>query len=352
MPSAPARRTSATRAGSGSPGSGRAACRLRRTVWRRPGELGDERARPAAIGEDGDPVAAAGDRHVQDAPLLLLVLGEAVGHDAVGDAEHGDAVPLPALDPVHGRQRHAGRVGLPLEHRPQPRLEAAGVGVQVGHAEQAVDVVEVADEPCPPPVRSSRLIAAPRPTSSRTASSTWRVVPAPSCVDDDAQVVDEAQHLGGVLVGDLVGERGELGEAPARPAGEPVREPLRQAPRRPAQDLDDVVGRHRVAGRGDAQVGERGAHAGALEHVGAQHRRHRHAGLVERDVRREQQRVDARAARRSTSARHRPRRATRARSSRARRRRRRGRGRRPAAPSGDGSLAGPGSICLATRRWL
>ena len=123
----------------------------------------------------------------------------------------------------------------------------------------------------------------------------------PAGVDDDAQVVDEAQHLRGVLVGDLVGEAGELGQAPARPAGEAVREPLRQAARRPAQDLDDVVGRHRVARRGDAQVGERGAHPGALEDVGAQHRRHRHAGLVERDVRREQQRVDARRARRSTS---------------------------------------------------
>src|SRR5829696_8167584 len=97
---------------------------MRRSVRRATLELGDEGAGTAPVGEDGDAVATAGDRDVEDAALLLLVGGEAMGHDAVGHAEHRDAVPLPALDAMDGRQRDAGGVRLAREHAPQPRLEA------------------------------------------------------------------------------------------------------------------------------------------------------------------------------------------------------------------------------------
>ena len=109
-----------------------------------PASSSRKRDSAGAVGEHGDSVAATRDGHVQHAALLLDVLGEAVGDDAVGDAEHGDAVPLPALHPVDRRQRHAGWVGFALERRAQPRLEPGRVGVQVGDAEQALEVVEVA----------------------------------------------------------------------------------------------------------------------------------------------------------------------------------------------------------------
>ena len=49
----------------------------------------------------------------------------------------------------------------------------------------------------------------------------------------------------------------------------------------------------RAGAGGQADVGQRGAQAGAAEHVGREDRADRHPGLDQRDVRRQQQRVDA-----------------------------------------------------------
>ena len=264
--------------------------RWRRSVRRRPGKLGEERARAGAVGEHGHPVTAAGDGDVEHAPLLLDVLGQAVGDDAVGDAEHGDAVPLATLHPVDRRQRHPAGGRLAREGRAQPRLEAGRVGVQVGDTEEALEVVEVARSL---PAAGAVEQAHRRAETDLVADGLEhrpRGAAAPD-VEHDAEVVGEAQHLAALLVRHLVDQRGELGQRPARPPSEALGEPLRQPTRRPAQDLDDVVGGHRVGRRRQSQVGERGAHAGALEHVGAQHRADRHTGLVQRHVWRQQQRV-------------------------------------------------------------
>ena len=133
--------------------------------------------RPGAVGEHGDAVAAAGDADVEHPALLLDVLGQAVGHDAVGDAEHDDAVPLPALDPVDRRQRDAVGIGLPAGTPPRSHgSKPAGSGCRSATPSRPSRSSRWL-EPWPPPVRSSRLIAAPRPTSSRTTSRTSRVVP-------------------------------------------------------------------------------------------------------------------------------------------------------------------------------
>ena len=189
--------------------------RARRSGRRgRAGQLGEERAASGAVGEQRDAVAAAGDGDVQHAPLLLDVVGQAVRHDAIGDAEHRHPVPLPALDAVDGRQRDAVGVGLPFERRPEPRLEPARVGVEVGDAEQAVEVVEVAR-----PLAAARAVEqAHRRAEADVVADGFEHVPrraVASGVDDDSQVVDETQHLADFLVRHLVGDRGELGQRPA-----------------------------------------------------------------------------------------------------------------------------------------
>ena len=62
-------------------------------------------------------------------------------HDPVGRAEDHDARPLPALDPVDGRERDAVVVAGPGERGPQPRLEPAGIGMEVGDLQQGLEVV-------------------------------------------------------------------------------------------------------------------------------------------------------------------------------------------------------------------
>ncbi len=199
-----------------------------RRPWCGAGQLGEEGGAPGAVGEQGDAVAAAGDRHVEDPPLLLDVLGQTVRHHPIGDAEHGDTVPLPSLHPVDRRERDPGGIGCPLERRPQPCLEAGRLGVQVGDAEQTVEVVEVAR-----PLAAARAVeeahrrAQPDVVAHRLQHVTRRAVAAG--VDDDLEVVDEAQHLAGVLLRHLVGDRCQLGERPPRAPVEPFREPLRQA---------------------------------------------------------------------------------------------------------------------------
>lgn len=79
---------------------------------------------------------------------------------------------------------------------------------------------------------------------------------------------------------------------PASVARQLIREPLGQAPRGSAEDLDDVGGGHRPARRGDAKVGEGGADAGVLRYLGAEHRLHGHAGVGQGNLGGEEQGVD------------------------------------------------------------
>ena len=237
---------------------------------------------------------------------------------------------------------------------PQPRLEAARVGVQVGDAEQALEVVEVAR---PLPAAGAVEQAHRRAEADVVAHGLEHVARRAGAARRRrrrARSSTRRSTLRRVLVRHLVGERGELGQRPAR-AG--------VAGGRGTTAAGHAVGRRRIstmssaamasADVGDAQVGERGAHAGALEHVGPQHRRRparpascsATCGASSSELTRASTAIDAGATSGSSSQ---PRTTV----DRARRRRRRGRARRPAAPPGVGSLSGPASICLATRRWL
>ena len=77
-----------------------------------------------------------------------------------------------------------------------------------------------------------------------------------------------------------------------QPAPQPLREPLGEAPGRPPVDLDHV-GPVDVVGVGaDAQVGQGGPHAGAVEDAGPQHRVDRHARLDQGHLGGQEQGVD------------------------------------------------------------
>ena len=184
-----------------------------------PVELGEEGRRVGPVGEDGDAVAAAGDGDVQDATLLLDVVGEAVGHDAVGTTpntttrSHSRPLTRWTVDSV----TPAG-VGLAAEQPTQPRLEPGRVGVEVGHAEEAFEVVEVAR-----PLAAAGAVehAHGRAEADVVAhrSSTERVVPRRRR-PPRGEVVGEAEDLGRLLVRHLVGDGAQ---ALGRPAGPPRR---------------------------------------------------------------------------------------------------------------------------------
>ncbi len=106
------------------------------------------------------------------------------------------------------------------------------------------------------------------------------------------QVSGQPHHLGRVFVRQRVGDAGDLVGRPGRPTFEALGEPRGQAPGGAAQDLDDVSLFHPTSGGGQAQVRQRGPHAGALEHVGGEDRPQRDPGLGQGHVGREQQRVD------------------------------------------------------------
>lgn len=127
--------------GLGHPGDRRAADGA---VGGGPVEFGQERGRPGAVGEQDHPVAGPGDPHVEDPALFFHVVGQAVGNDPVDHSEQDDAVPFSSLDPVDRGQRDPAGGGGAGEHLAQPRFEPRGIGVEVGHRQQPVDVVEVA----------------------------------------------------------------------------------------------------------------------------------------------------------------------------------------------------------------
>ena len=83
----------------------------------------------AGVGEQHHLLAAARERDVEHAALLLDVVGEAMRHEPVVRAEHDHPVPLEPLHPVHGRERHlagGARVvadGDALQVLAQPGLE-------------------------------------------------------------------------------------------------------------------------------------------------------------------------------------------------------------------------------------
>ncbi len=238
-------------------------------------------------------MAAARDRDMEDAPFLLAVLRQAVRHHPVGHPEHGDSIPFPTLDAVDRRERHAGGIGLALEGGAQPVLERGRVGVEVGDSEQALEVVEVAR-----PLTAARAVEhAHRRSEADVVAHDLEDLAGRTVatgVDDEPEVVGEREHLGGVLVADLTGQPRDRGGGPRGAAGEALGEPLRQAASGPAQDLDDVALAEAAGTRGDAQVRQRGTQPRACQDVGGEDGGDGDLGRVQGDMRREEQRVDAR----------------------------------------------------------
>ena len=86
-------------------------------------ELGQERRRPVRPRQDRHRPGAAGDRHVEDPPLLLQVVGQpAASSPRRRPTPRRGAIPPPS--PVDRRQCHGGAGGRPdVQGRPEPRLE-------------------------------------------------------------------------------------------------------------------------------------------------------------------------------------------------------------------------------------
>ena len=236
-------------------------------------------------------MATPGDPDVQHPALLLQVVAQTVRHHPGLHAEDHDPIPLAALHPVHGRERDPVRILLAGEAVAEPGLEPGRIGVQVGHGQQTLEVVEVAG--ALPPAGAVEQTHG-RPEADVVAHDLQDVSGGAPVrgVDHRLEVLGQAQHLGRLLLGHLLGDPSHARHRPRGPAVEPVREPLGQAAGGAAHDLDDVAGVELPgAGRREAQVGQRRPHAGALEHLGPQHRAQRDAGLGQRDLRREQERV-------------------------------------------------------------
>ena len=143
--------------------------------------------------------------------------------------------------------------------------------------------------PCPPPLRSSRLIADASPTASRTTSRTSRVVPAAPGFDDEAEVVGEVEHLVAILVGHLCGQRLDRRRRSTTGAARCARGTTAGRPRDGRRRISTTSPAANAVGiGGDAQVGEGGAQAGAAEHVGCDDGVEGDAGGTQGDVGRQQ----------------------------------------------------------------
>ena len=92
-------------------------------------------------------------------------------------------------------------------------------------------------DPCPPPVRSSRLIAAPRPTSSRTTSRMSRVVPCRPASTTSRRSSARSRTL----------PKSFSGTWSARPATSPTAQRLRRARRSANHCGRPRLGRRRIS---------------------------------------------------------------------------------------------------------
>ena len=179
-------------------------------------------------------------------------------HDPVGDAEHHDAVPLAALHAVDRAEGDAALGPLAVERAPQPRLERRGVGVEVGHLQQRLEVVEVRAAGSAGAVeqrhrRAEADVVAHRGEEVAGAGALGGERRQP--VEVDGQVVE---LLGDLHVVDAGGGLAHVGDR-AAPV-EPLHRPLRQPTARPAVHLGEVGAADVLRVDRDAQVGERRPH--------------------------------------------------------------------------------------------
>ena len=158
----------------------------------------------------------AGDRHVEDPPLLLAVVGQAVGEESVGRLVHDHVGPLPTLHGVDRREQHAasGSPALRGELLAQPGPER---GRRRGGG-----------RPAPPGRRGRR----PAPSPSPTAAS-CRAGPSPR----------RGRCWSRTAVSSVCRGRARLGQAGQQAAGRRRRPPpcRRPGPRRRVDQAHQAV---------------------------------------------------------------------------------------------------------------
>ena len=166
------------------------------------------------------------------------------------------------------------------------------VGVEVGHLQQGLEVVEVRAAGAAGAVeqrhrRAEADVVAHRGEEVAGAGALRGERRQP--VEVDGQVVE---LLGDLHVVDAGGGLAHVGDRTA--PVEPLHRPLRQPSARPAVHLGEVGAADVLRVDRDAQVGQRRPHAEPREHALVEDRVDRHAGLRQRHVRRQQQRLHPR----------------------------------------------------------
>ena len=263
-----------------------------RRAWRR-GQLGEERRRPGRVGQHRHPPDAAGDGHVEHPPLLLDAAGRPWARRwgispslAPKSATRGHSRPLTRwiVDSTTPASS-SGRDSADRSHGSNP----AGSGWRSATCSRASRSSRW-DCPSPPPEASSRSTARPRPTSSRTCSSSDRLVAPRAWPARSRRSAGQLGQLGRHLeVVDAVG--GPLDVVDRAAAAQPLVDPPGQSPAGPPVDLAQIGGVDAVGLGRDPQVGQRRPQAGAGQDVRVQDRRHRHARLHQRHVRPQQGRA-------------------------------------------------------------
>ncbi len=228
---------------------------------------------------------------MEDPPLFFPVVRQPVRHQALGRAEHDDPIPLPPLDLVDGREGDTASGVLAAQDAEEPVLEGRRVRVQIGHLEEAFQIVEMRSGRASRAVEQRHRRAEPdfiadglQKLPRRRA---FRREPAQSL-----EVGGEVLQFGGHLrIVDPGRRPPDVADRPAvlQPFGDPPRHPATGA----AIDLDEIIAGQTTGGDRDAEVSESRAHAEPAEHLVAHPRIDRHVRFGQRHVRREEQRVRA-----------------------------------------------------------
>ena len=107
-------------------------------------DLVEELRRCVGVGQEDGLHPGSSHSHMEDPTLRIEVVAQAVREKPLVHAEHDDAIPLPALDPVNGRQQNTGPRDRPwLQDSTKPRLERRRFGVETGHRLEGDQVVHV-----------------------------------------------------------------------------------------------------------------------------------------------------------------------------------------------------------------
>jgi hypothetical protein len=96
--------------------------------------LGDKGRRLIGVGQNEYLADGSGERHMEDAPFLLLVFAQTVREKSLRCTVEDNVLPLSTLDLVDCREEHSWTFHYsPLENTPEPPLERGNVWVEGRH---------------------------------------------------------------------------------------------------------------------------------------------------------------------------------------------------------------------------